>query len=144
MVNIAVLINVPKLLVEFAIVAQVGKLLCELTHALEDDHHLEVSCWMIFEQLDEYVESGITLSKETVKVCDKAGEMMSTERSKLYIGAIDNINNLSFNITCRDNTISELNTKIELCAISEGDRRPRGRRINYAALNSGNEDTNIP
>ena len=84
------------------------------------------------------------MSKETTKVYDKAREIRSAERSKLLIGAIDNINNLHFNITCRNNTINELNIKIELCTISEGDRRLCGRQINYAALNSGNEDTSIP
>ena len=143
LVNIVVLRNVLKLLVKFAVVAQVGKLLRKSTYALEGNNPLGVSCSMIFEQLDKYVESGVILPEETAKVCDKAREIISTERYKLRMGAIDNISNLCFNITCRNNNISELNMKIELCIISEVDRRPRERQVNYAALSSGNEDSNL-
>ena len=44
LVNIAVPRNVPKLLVEFAVVAQVAKLLCESMCALESDIPLGISC----------------------------------------------------------------------------------------------------
>ena len=62
LINITVPRNILKLLVEFAVLVQVGKLLRKSAHALEGDDPLSVSYWIIFERLNEYIESSVTLS----------------------------------------------------------------------------------
>ena len=69
---------------------------------------------------------------------------MSVERNKLRVDIIDNANHSRHNIITRDRNIKQLESKIDQLNQQEGARRGRGKRINYAALNSGNDSGNVP
>ena len=144
LIDLATPTNIPKLLVEFAVVAQVRKVFCECTYQLEGDDPLGVSCWKIFERLDEYANRDIILSEETIKACDRAGELMNTERSKIRVEHVDNINHSRYNILTRERNIKDLESRIKQITQQEGVKRGRRIRVNYAALNSGKDDSNIP
>ena len=79
LIDLATPANIPKLLVEFAVVAQVGKVFCECTYQLEGDDPLGVFSWKVFEHLDEYVNGDIILSEDTIKVCNRVNELMNAE-----------------------------------------------------------------
>lgn len=116
LVDLATPTNMPKLLVEFPIVSQVGKLFCECTYKLEGDHPLGASCWKAFERLDEYVNRDIILSEDAIKACDRAGELMSAERSRIRVEHIDIINHSCNNIFTRDRNIKELESRMQQIA----------------------------
>ena len=89
--DIAIEKNVPKLIVEFAVVSEIIKVFCETTYALEGDDPLGLSCWLVFDRLDNYINNGITLSQETIKAYDRAGELISEYASKIRIKLNDSI-----------------------------------------------------
>lgn len=144
LVDLATPTNMPKILVEFAAASQFGKLFCECTYQLEGDDPLGASCWMVFERLDEYANRDISLSEETTKVCDRAGELMNAERSRIRVDNVDSINHSRCNILARERNIKESQSRLEDVAQQQGARRGQGVRINHAALNSGRDDGIIP
>ena len=81
-IDVASPLNLPKILVEFSVVAQVGKLFCECVYALEEDNPLGSSYQMIFERLDGCANSHFTFSRDTIKACDRVGVLMLVECNK--------------------------------------------------------------
>ena len=129
--------TIPLLIVEFAVVAQVGKVFCESTYALEGDDPLGSTCWMIFDRLDRYVNQGIFLSADTLKACDHAGELMTAHRSRFRTKMMDNVTHLQNKMQDETTSISNLQSRLVACNNVNNTRGGRKRRINYAALNSG-------
>ena len=77
-------------------------------------HMLGVSSWKAFERLDEHVNRDIILSEDTIKACDRAGELMNAERSKLRVQHVDNINHSRYNILTRERKIKDLESRIKI------------------------------
>ena len=72
--------NIPRLLVEAAAVADVGKLFCQSTYLLEGDDPLAIGSWIVFEKLDCYVNSNsniIRLSLCTIDKCAEAAKLIT-------------------------------------------------------------------
>ena len=47
-----------KVIVEFAIVARIGKPFCIATYNMESDDHMSLTSYMIFEKIDEFCTGG--------------------------------------------------------------------------------------
>ena len=62
-------------MVQIATVTNADIFFCETTCVLEGDDPLGCCSLMVFENIDRWVEEGVKLSKVTLNVCDKAGEM---------------------------------------------------------------------
>ena len=79
MKEIAIPKCMPRLMVEAAAVADVGRFFCQSTYLLEGDDPLSLSAWTVFEKLDKYVKTGldnVRFREETHKICTRAAELI--------------------------------------------------------------------
>ena len=144
MVNLGSQVNLPKLIVEFAVVSQVGRIFCQSTYSLEGDDPIGASCWLIFERLDKYANDGVILSNITAQACDRAGELMSIQSSEVRTGVADELNHARNQLSDINDNITRLSSRIAALSTSDNARRERRRRADYAALNSGNRQQSVP
>ena len=97
----------PKILVEFAIVSQIGKMFCESACALEGDDPLGCSCWLVLERLDRCVSDGTCLYVARMRACDRVGELICTHRNAVRNNLNDNVNHLRLIISNKNKCISD-------------------------------------
>jgi len=72
-----------KVIVEFAIVAQVGKPFCIATYSIESDDPMSLTSYIIFEKIDEFCTGVLRLNDDVHKKCERAAELVSKLRAPL-------------------------------------------------------------
>ena len=91
MKKVACPLKIPMLMVQTAVIEEVGKPFCEATYILDRNYPLGVCCWMVFENLNRYVDGGIQLAEKTINIFNRAAELIQVERNKLQEEKADNI-----------------------------------------------------
>jgi hypothetical protein len=74
---------VPKVMVQVATIAEVGRPFCQATYTLEGDDPLALTAYLVFERLDDYAESGVRLKRTKDVVCPRAAELIKKLRQPL-------------------------------------------------------------
>lgn len=74
---------VPKVMVQMATIAQVGRPFCQATYTLEGDDPLALTAYLVFDRLDDYTESGVRLKRTKDVVCERGVELVNKLRQPL-------------------------------------------------------------
>jgi hypothetical protein len=117
---------VPKIMVQMATVAEVGRPFCQATYTLEGDDPLALTAYLVFERLDDYAESGVRLKRTKNVVCQRAVELID----KLRQPFLTQVARLKTAITNAENDIADIEDDLNANpGVEEDAPEPTRRRV---------------
>jgi hypothetical protein len=129
--------NIPRLIVEAAAMADVGKLFCQSTYLLEGEDPLALTSWMVFEKMDVNVEDNLNMARFrpcTIAKCEYAAKLAKVFRDEKRSDVLVTIDLLLIDRDTLENEYNELQIELEHLteiiepAASTNQGRTRSRR----------------
>jgi hypothetical protein len=96
-------LSTPRIMVEFAAIAETGRPFCQATYILEGDDPLVLTAYIVLDQLDQVMEDGVKFERTTL-VCKQAASMVLSLRKPL----LDDMQSLKDSIANIERKINQL------------------------------------
>jgi hypothetical protein len=96
-------LSTPRIMVEFAAIAETGRPFCQATYILEGDDPLVLTAYIVLDKLDQVIADGVKFER-TKLVCKEAASMVLSLRKPL----LDDIQSRKDSMTNIERTIEQL------------------------------------